>query len=140
MTKLMTERLSGLSPFSNSSQVRKGDCVDSRNRKDHFVGISIWNSKADSDRFTQGQSQKLLESYKPLLQAEPTFGSFNVEGSTTEAASARAASPITFQRYRRVKSTPRAHRQEWPSLEKFGARNGTLEEKVDPRRMGHNRA
>ena len=60
--------------------------------EDQFVGISIWNSKADADRFTQGQSQQLLESYKPLLQAEPTFRSFNVEGSTTEVASARAAS------------------------------------------------
>ena len=60
--------------------------------QDQFVGISIWNSKADADRFTQGQSQQLLESYKPLLQSEATFRSFNVEGSTTEVAFARAAS------------------------------------------------
>jgi heme-degrading monooxygenase HmoA len=60
--------------------------------QDHVVGISIWNSKADADRFTQGQSQQLLEFYKPLLQTEPTFRSFNVEGTATEVASARAAS------------------------------------------------
>jgi heme-degrading monooxygenase HmoA len=60
--------------------------------QDQVVGISIWNSKADADRFTQGRSQQLLEFYKPLLQAEPRFRSFNAERTTTEAASARAAS------------------------------------------------
>jgi len=62
------------------------------NEQDQVVGISIWNSKADFDRFTQGPNQQLLEFYKPLLQAAPTFRSFNVENITTEVASARAAS------------------------------------------------
>jgi hypothetical protein len=60
--------------------------------QDQVVGISIWNSKADADRFTHGQGLQLLEYYKPLLQAEPTFHSFDAERSTTEVASARAAS------------------------------------------------
>jgi quinol monooxygenase YgiN len=59
---------------------------------DQFVGISIWRSKSDADKFMQGQGQQLAENYKPLLQAEPTLRSFNVEASTTQdASSSRAA-------------------------------------------------
>jgi quinol monooxygenase YgiN len=65
----------------------------SENDPDQFIGLSIWKSKADAEKFRQGQSQQLLESYKPLLQAEPTFHSFNVASSTVhEASAARAAS------------------------------------------------
>lgn len=60
--------------------------------QDQVVGISIWNSKADAERFTQGPNQQLLESYKPLLQTQPTFRSFQVAASSNEAASARSAS------------------------------------------------
>ena len=42
------------------------------NETDQFVGVSIWRSKADADKFQQGQAQQLVESYKPLLQGEPT--------------------------------------------------------------------
>jgi quinol monooxygenase YgiN len=59
--------------------------------QDQFVGISIWNSKADADKFAQGQSQQLLESYKPLLQGEPIIRSFQVESATTREASRAAA-------------------------------------------------
>jgi quinol monooxygenase YgiN len=65
----------------------------SENDPDQFVGLSIWKSKADADKFQQGQSQQLLETFKPLLQGEPKFHSFNVASSTIqEASSARAAS------------------------------------------------
>jgi len=60
--------------------------------QDQFVGISIWKSKSDADKFMQGHGEQLLEFYKPLLQAEPTFRSFNVENSTIYDASSRAAS------------------------------------------------
>jgi len=60
--------------------------------QDQFVGISIWKSKSDADKFTHGQGEQLMEFYKPLLQTEPTFRSFNVENSTILETSSRAAS------------------------------------------------
>ncbi len=90
LTKVMTER--SLTVVKQQPGFVEAIALTSEAEQDQVVGISIWNSKADADRFAQGQSQQLLESYKPLLQAEPTFRSFNVEGSTTEVASARAAS------------------------------------------------
>lgn len=59
--------------------------------QDQVVGISIWRSKSDADKFIQSQGQQLMESYKPLLRAEPTIRSFNVESSTVQDASSRAA-------------------------------------------------
>jgi heme-degrading monooxygenase HmoA len=59
--------------------------------QDQLVGISIWNSKSDADRFTQGQGEQLKEFYKPLLQAEPIIRSFSVESSTNREAASRAA-------------------------------------------------
>ena len=60
---------------------------------DQFIGLSIWKSKADADRFAQGPGQQQLESYKPLLQGEPTFRSFQFAASTVQNAGAsRAAS------------------------------------------------
>ena len=90
MTRVMTE--STLPVLKQQKGFVEAIALTPETGQDQFVGISIWNSKADADRFMQGQSQQLLESYKPLLQEEPTFRSFNVEGSTTEFASARAAS------------------------------------------------
>jgi heme-degrading monooxygenase HmoA len=90
LTKGMTEQ--SLTVLKQQPGFVEAIALTPETEQDQFVGISIWNSKADADRFTQGQSQQLLESYKPLLQAEPTYLSFNVEGSITEVASARAAS------------------------------------------------
>jgi heme-degrading monooxygenase HmoA len=90
LTKLMTER--SLTVLKQQPGFVEAIALTPETEPDQVVGISVWNSKADADRFTQGQSQQLLESYKHLLQAEPTFRSFHVEGSTTEIASARAAS------------------------------------------------
>ena len=90
LTKLMTDR--SLTVLKQQPGFVEAIALTPETEQDQVIGISIWNSKADADRFAQGQSQQLLEFYKPLLQAEPTFRSFNVEGSTTEVASARAAS------------------------------------------------
>jgi quinol monooxygenase YgiN len=90
LTKVMTER--SLTVLKQQPGFVQAIGLTPETEQDQFVGISIWNSKADADKFAQGQSQQLLESFKPLLQAEPTFRSFNVEGAATEVASARAAS------------------------------------------------
>jgi quinol monooxygenase YgiN len=51
--------------------------------KDQFVGISIWKSKEDADKFAAGQAPQILQLLKPLLQSDPIVRSFNVEGSTS---------------------------------------------------------
>jgi heme-degrading monooxygenase HmoA len=91
LTKAMTER--SLTVLKQQPGFVEAIALTPETEPDRVVGISIWNTKEDADRFTQGQSQQLLESYKPLLQAEPMFRAFSVEGSTTEVPSARAASP-----------------------------------------------
>ena len=58
---------------------------------DQFIGLSIWKSKADADRFAEGPGQQQLESYKPLLQGEPTFRSFQLAASTVLNTRARGA-------------------------------------------------
>ena len=90
LTKMMTER--SLTVLKQQPGFVETIALTPETEQDQVVGISIWNSKADAERFTQGPSQQLLESYKPLLQAEPKFRSFDAERSTTEVASARAAS------------------------------------------------
>ena len=90
LTKLMLER--SLPVLKQQPGFVEAIALTPETEQDQVVGISIWNSKADADRFTQGQSQQLLEFYKPVLQAEPRFRSFHVERTTTEVASARAAS------------------------------------------------
>jgi quinol monooxygenase YgiN len=51
--------------------------------RDQFVGISIWKSKEDAERYMAGQAPQILQSLKPLIQGEPTFRTFNVEASTS---------------------------------------------------------
>jgi quinol monooxygenase YgiN len=46
-----------------------------------FVGITVWKSKEDADKYMSGQARQVLESIKPLLVAEPIFRTFNVEAS-----------------------------------------------------------
>jgi len=90
LTKLMTDR--SLNVLKQQPGFVEAIALTPETDQDQVVGISIWNSKADADRFTQDQSRQLLESYKPLLQAEPKFRSFNGERTTSEVAAARAAS------------------------------------------------
>jgi heme-degrading monooxygenase HmoA len=46
-----------------------------------FVGITIWKTKEDADKYVSGPARQILESIKPLLEGEPTFRTFSVEGS-----------------------------------------------------------
>jgi len=56
--------------------------LTSETDRDLVVGISIWKTKEDADRYTNGQGRQTLDSIKPLLQHEPTFHTFNLEAST----------------------------------------------------------
>jgi quinol monooxygenase YgiN len=67
--------------------------LTSDTERDKFVGITIWKSKEDAEKYVNGPGRQVMESIKPLLQQEPTFGSFNLEASTTHNLGlARAAS------------------------------------------------
>ena len=55
--------------------------LNSDTEPNQFVGISIWKSKEDADKYLGGQARQVLESIKPLLVGEPTFRTFNVEAS-----------------------------------------------------------
>ena len=57
--------------------------LTSETERDKFVGITIWKSKEDAEKYLNGQGRQIVESIRPLLQQEPVFDTFNVEASTT---------------------------------------------------------
>jgi quinol monooxygenase YgiN len=71
--------------------------LTSDTERDQFVGLTIWKSKEDAEKYANGQARQVLDSIKPFLQQEPTFRTFNLEASTTHtigigrAASSRQA-------------------------------------------------
>ena len=56
--------------------------LTSDTERDQFVGVTIWKSKEDAEKYGNGQSRQVLDSVRPILQHEPTFRSFNLEAST----------------------------------------------------------
>jgi|SRR5580700_10362910 heme-degrading monooxygenase HmoA len=69
----------------------EGIALNPETEPDQFIGLSIWKSKADADRFAEGPGQQQLASYKPLLQGEPMFRSFQLAASTVQNTHARGA-------------------------------------------------
>jgi quinol monooxygenase YgiN len=60
---------------------------------DEFVGVSIWKSREDAEKYANGPGRQFLETLKPMLIQEPSFRSFNVDASTFHKVGiARAAS------------------------------------------------
>jgi quinol monooxygenase YgiN len=55
--------------------------LNSDTEPNQFVGISVWKSKEDADKYLGGQARQILESIKALLEGEPIFRTFNVEAS-----------------------------------------------------------
>lgn len=90
LQKTMNERT--LQALQEQPGFVEGISLVPETEEDQFVGISIWKSKSDADRFAQGPGQQLLQSYKPLLEKEPTIRSYQVDSSTIHDASSRAAS------------------------------------------------
>jgi heme-degrading monooxygenase HmoA len=67
--------------------------LTSDTERDKVVGVTIWRSKEDAEKYVNGQGRQVMEFIRPLLQQEPTVGSFNLEASTTHNINiARAAS------------------------------------------------
>jgi|HubBroStandDraft_4_1064222.scaffolds.fasta_scaffold1384894_2 quinol monooxygenase YgiN len=66
--------------------------LTSDTERDQFVGLTIWKSKEDAEKYVNGQARQVLESIKPFLQQEPAFRTFNLEASTVHNVGiARAA-------------------------------------------------
>jgi quinol monooxygenase YgiN len=67
--------------------------LTSETERDTFVGVTIWKSKEDAEKYVNGQGRQVLESIRPLIQKEPVFSGFNLEASTMHNVGiARAAS------------------------------------------------
>ena len=48
-----------------------------------FVGISLWKSKEEAEKFFATQRwQQLLQEFRPLVQGDPIIRTFNVDAST----------------------------------------------------------
>ena len=55
------------------------------------LGLSVWNSKEDAERYHREQYPQIHESLKHLLEAEPVIRTFDVQSSTTHRITARKA-------------------------------------------------
>lgn len=55
------------------------------------VGLSVWNSKEDAERYHREQYPQIHESLKHLLEAEPVIRTFDVQSSTTHRITTRKA-------------------------------------------------
>jgi hypothetical protein len=51
--------------------------------RDRVVGIVLWKSKEDHDKYVAGQLPQILQLIRPLLQNDPIVRTFNVEASTS---------------------------------------------------------
>jgi quinol monooxygenase YgiN len=57
--------------------------VKSDTDPNQFVGISLWKSKEEAEKFLASQQwQQLLQEFRPLVQGEPIIRTFNVDAST----------------------------------------------------------
>jgi heme-degrading monooxygenase HmoA len=57
--------------------------LTSESDHDKFVALSIWKSKEDADRFTNGPGQQLKQSTEAALAHEPATRNFNLEASSS---------------------------------------------------------
>jgi quinol monooxygenase YgiN len=51
-------------------------------QRDQLVGIAIWRTKEDAERYAKGQGRQVLEAMRPLLQKMPTIRTFILAAST----------------------------------------------------------
>ena len=56
-----------------------------------ILGLSLWDSKEDAQRYHREQYPQVHETMKHLLEAEPVIRTFDVESSTTHRITARKA-------------------------------------------------
>jgi quinol monooxygenase YgiN len=49
---------------------------------DQLIGIAIWKSKEDAEKYARGQGREVLEAMRPLVQTMPTIRTFKLAAST----------------------------------------------------------
>jgi heme-degrading monooxygenase HmoA len=55
------------------------------------LGLSLWNSKEDAERYHREQYPQVHDTLKHLLEGEPIIRTFDVQSSTTDWITARKA-------------------------------------------------
>ena len=61
--------------------------LNSDTEPNQFVGITIWKSKEDAEKFVTGPGQQLLQSIRAMVLGEPIVRTFNVQVSATHDVS-----------------------------------------------------
>ena len=56
--------------------------LTSDTQPDQLVGIAIWKSKKDAEKYANGQGRQVLEAMRPLLQETPTIRTFTLAAAT----------------------------------------------------------
>jgi len=91
--KIMVER--GLPLLKQQPGFIDAVALTSDTERDRFVGVTIWRSKEDAEKYANGQGRLVLDSIENVAQDEPIVHTFNLEASTvhnlglSRAASAR---------------------------------------------------
>ena len=65
--------------------------LSSEDEPERMVGISLWNSRADADRYQQDHFEQIMNSVRPLLVDEPSIEGYNVDASTVHGIAAGKA-------------------------------------------------
>ena len=56
--------------------------LTSETQREELIGIAIWKSKKDAEKYASGPGREALEAMRPLLQQVPTIRTFNLVAST----------------------------------------------------------
>jgi quinol monooxygenase YgiN len=65
--------------------------LTSEEEPERMVGISLWKSRADEERYHDAHYDEILEAIRPLLQDEPSIEHYNVDASTAHRIAASKA-------------------------------------------------
>jgi quinol monooxygenase YgiN len=65
--------------------------LSSEEEPERMVAISLWNSRADAERYHRDHFSGILDTLRPFLRDEPSVEFYNVETSTAHRISSKAA-------------------------------------------------
>lgn len=65
--------------------------LSSEDEPERMVAISLWNTRADADRYQRDHFEQILNSVRPLLIDEPSIELYNVDASTVHGIAAGKA-------------------------------------------------
>lgn len=65
--------------------------LSSEDEPERMVGITLWNSREDAERYHEDHFEQILNSVRPLLIDEPSIEGYNVEASTVHGIAASNA-------------------------------------------------